>query len=321
VRRHAPAAGFTLIEVLAVVFLMTMLLGVALNFYVDLSNASIRATEITRDARRAMAILDRVGRDFESARMERKPAEMDPTQHPWIFLGERRYSETGADQVMFVMRSRDAGRSDGPTAAEARVAYMLRPSEEGEGYELRRWYSPGLPEKLEDEFPSADDALVLADGLADFGIQFIGEDGEQTDRWDSSQLLESSELPLAVVLHVALRGEAPDDLEDPLSEAVAYSRQVILPVRPLDMEVLLDPETYLAAGAGGEDETGGKTLADCDTAALERLASTSGGAAGVDLSQIYALREQAQSTPVSVLLQMFGDNPEALAAIREACGE
>ena len=38
------AAGFTLIEVLAVILLITLVLGVALDFYVDLSNASTHAS-------------------------------------------------------------------------------------------------------------------------------------------------------------------------------------------------------------------------------------------------------------------------------------
>jgi type II secretory pathway component PulJ len=320
--QRASVSGFTLIEVLAVVFLMTMLLAVALNFYVDLSNASIRATEITREARRATAILDRVARDFESALMERKPGELDPLLHPWIFRGEPRYSETGADQVKFVIRRRDAARSEGPAADVAMVAYMLRPSEEGEGYELIRWQRPGLPEQLEVEFPPADDpaALVLADDLESFGVRFLGEDGEWTSTWDSSQLLDSGELPVAVEIDVSLRNDRREEEADPLLEPVAYARRVILPVRPLDMEVLLDPATYAATGAG-EEEDQGQTLGDCDEAALRAVAGQGGGgaASGVDLEQLFGDLEQLRSTPVSTALQIFGDNPDALAAIREAC--
>jgi prepilin-type N-terminal cleavage/methylation domain-containing protein len=323
--QRACASGFTLIEVLAVVFLMTMLLAVALNFYVDLSNASIRATEITREARRTTAILDRVARDFESALMVVKPGELDPLMHPWIFRGEPRYSESGADQVKFVMRHRDAARSEGPAADVAMVAYMLRPSEEGEGYALIRWYAPGLPEQLDAEFPPADDpgALVLADDLENFGVRFLGEDGEWTDTWDSSQLLDSAELPLAVEINVALRDDRPEAPLDPLIEPVAFTRQVMLRVRPLDMEVLLDPETYAAAGAGGEDGEQGQTLADCDEGALRVIAGGAGGGAqaGVDLEQLFGDLEQLRKTPVSTALQIFGDNPAALAAIREACGQ
>ena len=47
------ARGFTLIEVLAVLFLTALVLGVALDFFVDLSNESAHASESTRELRRA----------------------------------------------------------------------------------------------------------------------------------------------------------------------------------------------------------------------------------------------------------------------------
>ena len=68
------AAGFTLIEVLAVLFLTALVVGVALDFYVDLSNQSAHAAEVTRDIRRATSLMDRIARDLERAMMVVKPA-------------------------------------------------------------------------------------------------------------------------------------------------------------------------------------------------------------------------------------------------------
>ena len=99
--RHA---GFTLIEVLAVVFLTTLLFSLAVNLYIDLSNHSNRAAAVTRQWRRSVALLDRVSSDLERALMVQKPAELDPLAHPWLFFAERRYSESGADQLKFVVR-------------------------------------------------------------------------------------------------------------------------------------------------------------------------------------------------------------------------
>lgn len=316
-RRHR--AGFTLMEVLAVVLMTTLLLGVALDFYMDLSNQSARASDYTREVRRASSILDRVAADFERALLVKKPEETDPLAHPWIFVAEARYAEQGADRVKFVMRQTPRA-TEGPAADVAMVAYMLRPSEEGPGFELRRWTSPGLPDGLDRDFPAADDpnALLLADGIESFALRFLDENGEWQTRWDSSQIVESSELPLAVEIDLSLvdpREASGKDLGLDAAEPTLYARQVELPVRPLDLETLLDPETYAAAGgAGREADQGdsGLTLADCIDFSKIGGASGAAGLAGMsatDLSTLAALAAKADSTPFAPYRALVGNHP------------
>ncbi len=247
-------AGFSLIEVLAVVLLTSIVIGVALNHYVDLSRASQRAMEPTRGIRRATAILDRIARDFESTVLVVKEPEMDPLDHPWIFLGESRHSDAGADHLKFVTRGHQPRRTAAHESDLEVVAYSLRRAEEG-NFELMRWSSPRLPESLDREIPNDESqgAVLLAGDVASFGVQFIDELGGQTSSWDSSQLSESSELPLAVEIEVALL----DPEGDPDAEPQPYSRRVILPVRPLEMQELLDPNSLVSGGEGSEaDEEG-----------------------------------------------------------------
>jgi type II secretory pathway component PulJ len=263
-------AGFSLLEVLAVVLLTSLVIGVALNHYVNLSRASQRATEHTRGIRRATAVLDRIARDFESTVLVAKEPEMDPLDHPWIFLGESRRSEVGADHLKFVTRGHEPRRTAAHESDLEVVAYSLRHGEEGD-LELLRWSSPRLPESLDREIPNDESqgAVLLADDVASFGVLFIDELGGQTSSWDSSQLTESSELPLAVEIQVALL----DPEGDRDAEPQPYSRRVVLPVRPLDMQELLDPNSLVSGGegdeeegAGGEDlkkEGGGKNIKDC----------------------------------------------------------
>ena len=101
----AKLGGFTLIEMLAVLFLTALVIGVALDFYVDLSNQSAHASEVTRDVRRATSLLDRVARDLERTLLVVKPAETDPLSHPWVFIAESRLNLDGADRVKFVSRA------------------------------------------------------------------------------------------------------------------------------------------------------------------------------------------------------------------------
>ena len=273
-RRAPRRGGFTLFEVLGVMLVTAFVVGAVTNYSIDLSRASTRAADNTRDIRHATAILDFMARDFESALLVAKPAEVDPIAHPWLFVAEARGGESGADHIKFITRNFQPRRSEEHESDLTVVAYTVRQSEEDDTLEVFRWTAPRLPDGLDRSFPSEDDeaAVLLAEGLADFGVRFTSEAGEETDTWDSTMLVESSSLPASVEITVAMAG--PDSMEEDLDDAVRYRRRVLLPVRPLDLESLLDP-----AGEGdgdgdgdeeGEDDDGdadenpsGLTLGDC----------------------------------------------------------
>ncbi len=225
-----------------------IVLGVALNFYIDLSRASNRAADHTRAIRRATAILDRMARDFEATVLVRKPAEKDPIAHPWLFLAESEASELGADRIKFMTRNHRPRSTATHESDLAVVSYTLRRNER-DHLELLRWSSPRLPERLDRDFPSEldDRAALLSDDIDSFGVTFLEANGDWKDTWDSSQLVESSELPAAVKIQVAM-------VTADGSPPVTYQRQVLLPVRPLDLEVLLEPNAEAVSGADLEDE-------------------------------------------------------------------
>ena len=250
--RRIASAGFTLLEVLAVVLLTAIVIGVALDFSVDLSRASTRAADGTRELRRATAVLDRVARDLERTVLVRKPDETDPLDHPWIFLGEARGRGSAADHLKFVTR----GRSSRATATRESdlevVAYATRRAAD-DSLEVLRWSSPQLPEGLDREIPDDEErgAHLLASGLLDFAVSFLDEDGERVSSWDSSLLVQSGELPAAASIEVALA-----DLDDPSAEPEILRRTVVLPLRPLDLEELLDPLAAVSGGSAEEEEEG-----------------------------------------------------------------
>jgi type II secretion system protein J len=245
--------GFTLIEVLAVVALTSIVIGIALDFYIDLSNASTRASEHTREVRRATALLDRLARDFESAVLVTKPPEVDPLAHRWHFQTESRHAREGSDQLKFVTRNHTPPGDESHESDLSVISYGVRRSFDGETLELMRWSSPRLPEDWDDRVPvdEADGAQLMADGLTSFGVRFLSLDGEWSDEWDSTQVLHSSDLPRAVEIQVALAEES--DAED--GEPSVLSRRVLLPVRPIDLGVLLDPKLAAARGRLAGEQT------------------------------------------------------------------
>ena len=243
--------AFTLIEVMAVVALIGFVFFVALNFYSELARATNRASEHTRGIRRATGILDRVARDIEGAFLMVKPPEMDPFEFPWIFLGQTRLGGDASDRLKFITRNHDPTRTDSAETNLAVVAYITE-SAEDRSISLYRWSSPRLPESLDKDFPREGDegAFLLAEGLRYFGFTFLDEAGETLREWDSSTILESSALPLAVEVQLALM---PDG-EEVEEETPIYRRRVLIPVRPIDLAALMDPNNPLS-GTGKDEES------------------------------------------------------------------
>jgi len=258
--------GFTLIEVLAVVLLTGIVVGVALDFYLDLSRASNRAAGITRETRRTAAVLDRVMQDLQHVVFLHRAETVDPLAHPWIFLADEGSSELGADRVKFVTRSHDARRSGMPESDLAVVSYTLRRDPDG-GLELWRSETPGLPEALDREFPAPDSPseMLVADGIGAFGLTFRDDQLQPKTSWDSSSLVDGSELPTLVEIHLAMvePGQHPN-----LEELTIQHRLVRLPVRPLDLEAMFSPSQEDANSTPN-------TVCDCiDCKALAERPST-----------------------------------------------
>ena len=301
--RARRQAAFTLLEVLAVVLMLGLVLGIAMDFYIELSNASNRAAVHTRDIRRATAILDRVARDFERTLLLKKPDSVDPLVHPWLFYAESEYASEGSDHIKFVTRNHRPSRSASHESDLALVAYSVRQSEANDSLELWRWTSPRLPESLDRRFPRAGEVgdVLMAEELSEFAVRFIAEDGEPNETWDSTTLVDSGALPAAVEIEVAMFD--PD--ADEFSEPKRYMRRVVLPVRPINLSELLGEEDGSSGGQddgeGGEDEEDGegsgssanKKVQDCiDFAAAQAAA---GGDPG--LADLLDIADSIRSSP------------------------
>jgi type II secretory pathway component PulJ len=257
-RRHA---AFTLVEMLAVVFLMGLVVSTIVNFYLELSRQSNAAANATRLGRRGSAALDRIARELEASLLVVRPGEVDPLDHPWVFFAENRDGGEGADRLRFVTWSHRPRAGALRESDMAVVAYGLRESAAGTR-DLMRWSVPRLPDQLEREVPVEPDegAQVLLEDVAEFGLRFLGESGEWTDAWDSSSLVESNLLPVAAEIHLAL--EEPD----PEVAPNRIEKQVVLALRPLDLQVLLAPDDPNAPGDESEEEEDDEqTTGECVT--------------------------------------------------------
>lgn len=240
--RQPTPNGFTLIETIAAVLLTAIVLTVAVRFYLDLSHASNVAAKLTRDERRANSILDRIARDLEASYLYRKPADEDPLNHPWVFLGQRtQAAEEAASRLKFFSRHHRPRGSEVREADLVFLAYFLHPDTEF-GHSLLRWSSTRMPESLDREFPArdADGVVVLADHIHSLSFRFLDLDGNWQAEWDSSLMTQAGQLPLVVEIQLTL---LPPDTEADASEEIVlgpYSRKVLLPVPPLDFAAILE---------------------------------------------------------------------------------
>jgi len=244
------AGGFTLIEVMGAVLLTAVVVTGATAFYLRLSDAAERARGHTAQGRHASAVLDRLARDLEGAFLVVKPEEQDPLEHPWLFLAEERRGSDGADRLKWVVRNHRSARVDGPSSGLALVSWELVPTDD-EAFELWRRARLSLPEGLDRRFDDEGGAVV-AENVASFGVSLMTEDGEWVSTWDSSTIANSSQLPLAAEIRLALRDGGPgEEASGPL-----FTRRVLLPLRPLDLQEEVESGPGAPGEAEEEDEDG-----------------------------------------------------------------
>ncbi len=304
--------GFTLLEMLAVVVLMAIVLGVAIDFYLDLSHASFAATTQTGASRRAMVLLDRVARDLEGAVLVQKPPEVDPLAFPWLFVAEAEASDAGADRVKFVRRGHVPRSSDLAESDLEVVAYVTDTAPDGT-IELRRASWPQLPERLDRSFPDADQSDLVIGGLASFGIRFQGEAGDWTGRWDSTTIEESSALPVSAEIEVSFATDQQGVVDGP------YTRKVLLPLRPLDLaDKLKEAEGQQEAGVVVKDEDGDGDVDETDQQIAQQKAEAAknGEAPNGDVGSNVTLADCMGRDPsVAAQVQAFMKRDPSLAAV------
>jgi hypothetical protein len=209
----------------------------------------------TQATRRGLLLIDRVADDLAGATLVEKPEEVDPLEHPWLFLAESRGGDGGANRLKFDSRS---ARPAGEHASDLGVvAYWTEPGD-ADDLKLLRWTSPALPESLNRDFPRSGDpgVQVIASGLTRFAVRFTDEEGVVAASWDSSTLERSGQLPIAAEVSLAIAdASAPEGERE-------FVRRVVLPIRPIDLEKTLAGET-----GDDEDEEEDDEDEDCVTVA------------------------------------------------------
>ena len=255
--------AFTLIEVLAAIFLTSIIIAFAVGFYINISDSSSRATKIMREGIRATAILNRISRDLDGVALMVKPEEADPLEHPWYFVAESDFAYDGSDRIKFISRNHIPTAGATHSSDLVQVAYQIL-VEEDDSLSLYRWTAPSLAEGYESTFPRIDDErnFIVAEGLSSVVFRFLTQDSEWVDSWDSTQIERSGQLPMAIEIDVSLLSEEAgnQEQEQEQQELRHYSRQLNLRTQPINLEAmkLAMAESEASSLMGG----GGRSLAE-----------------------------------------------------------
>ncbi len=242
--------GFTLLETLAAILVTSLIVTFALGAYVQVADTAEGATALLRDELHATTILARLSEDLQSAVLVVKPDDLDPLRHPWYFVAESREAFSGSDAIRFISRRSRSYQPDAHSSDFAQIAYQVTTDDDGL-QTLHRWLLPGLPEAYDPTFPLADDerSYVLGEGLSGFSMRFRDGEGEWVETWDSTQLVQSSTLPVAI--------EIGFDMGEPTGDAGfdegRYVRRLVLPMQPLDVDAMIVSAVELIAGLDSSD--------------------------------------------------------------------
>lgn len=252
-------SGYTLVEILAAFFLMTVLLALVMGIFVENGRQREAAIELMREQLSATGALEQIARDLESALFVGRAGETDPREHPWRFLALDR-GEHGARTLRFVTQNVARGRLAEHASGWAEVAYFLEEDRDGD-LVLWRWQSPRPPDEPPRSFPDGDSpgSMRLALGISEFGVRLLDAQGEWRDEWDSTFEPPQQVLPEAAEISLRLLRRAREGETDDGSLQLPgrlQARRVAMPMRPLDVEALI---------ALGQD--GGLEEEDCYTVA------------------------------------------------------
>jgi prepilin-type N-terminal cleavage/methylation domain-containing protein len=254
--------GFTLIEIMVAVVIMSLILTFAFQAYQGIQNAYARVAVSSNRDRAAGIVLDRMERELVGTVLVEREDGSDPLlQRYFFFADSKTYSDSEADELRFVTRTASHPPGE-PSAPIAVVTYGAIPSQSGQGLSLLR-QQEALPDQLAKEISWVEPQIV-ADNVGLFLLRYHGDDQTPSEGWDSTAAERLDQLPATIVLTVALWESDPNGLPV-LGEE--HTRVITLPVRPFK----LSPEGQKDAKACGE----GMTVKQCVQTFAQQITQTS----------------------------------------------
>lgn len=260
--RVSRASGYTLIEILGAFFIMTIILTLVTGIFVENGRQRAAALGMMNERLASIGAVDQLARDLEGTIFLIDSTDAPPDENPWSFRSEGE-GELGAQSVRFVTQNAPATNRGIHASSWVEVVYFLE-EDESQSTTLWRWIAPRPPTDAESSFPTSQDegSMRIALDVDDFGVRFLGPEGDWQSEWDSAYVSPLTPLPVAAeislrLLRDARLGESEEGLD--MVPGTLHTRRVSLQMPPIDVTALIE----LDGDSGEEEASGCFTVANC----------------------------------------------------------
>ncbi len=177
--------GFTLVEIMIAIFIFSIVITTVFGSYNFLFSSSEKINDNILLSEMGSCCLSRMIDDFESIQVFLPPEyyfdDSDEKSDPYRIEGKNNVFDSKAfSRIRFASL---AHISFGKNVQEgiAEIIYYIKPSYEGDSYELKRSdrLYPFKPFKEENTDP------VLCENIKSFKLKYYDKDGDEYDLWDS----------------------------------------------------------------------------------------------------------------------------------------
>jgi general secretion pathway protein J len=207
--------GFTLIEVLIAVFILSIVMA---TVYVSYSRTLKTARQMEEESviyNMARVAMDRIIKDLTS---------LQPSEGSFYFSAEKKkLGQHEFSHLSFWSAAHLSFGENDATGQPATIIYYAAEDDEKNGFSLiRADVFDAKPKKEESTTPG----FVICRNVDAFRVSFYDESGLQTDSWDASAAHGTSKRPIPTAVNIELSLVNPHDPDNPFK----FTTRVFLPV-------------------------------------------------------------------------------------------
>jgi general secretion pathway protein J len=199
-------AGFTLLEILAAIFIFSIVMGLVFGTFGGVFSSADRVSAASDLYEMASASMGRMTTDLKAIHITQPPRYKAPDldSEPDIYRVEGRAEYMGGQSVATIRFTSLAhlpiGRN--PREGITRIVYYVQDTQD-DGYVLRRSDAPFPFQPFE---PSSTDP-VLCEQVIAFKVVYYDKEGRESEEWNSESDLYEYSTPQAVGIELTIGSE------------------------------------------------------------------------------------------------------------------
>lgn len=202
-------AGFTLLEILVAVFILSIVLATIFAMFTD-TIENINYTETEADIyQMARIALDRIQEDLECSLIvetdDTSKEEESKESSPDIFSGKNeQLDDRDADSVSFLSTNHLSLDDEDRYSGLARIAFYVKKHDEEDGLILYRSDVSEREQMIEEKTGG----LILCHGLHSINFIYYNSEGDEYESWDSSEGESKNKLPSRICIQLFFLDES-----------------------------------------------------------------------------------------------------------------